>query len=105
MDDMEVIKRRWCSYRKSLHETLHRYIAMEDDYIKLFLDQENSVYTYKYAENWEYPYNDDVRVFFSLEECMDDIKELWELYDEDELAHGIYYRPAGLKNHYIKLLF
>ena len=73
MADMEVIERPNCIYRKSLHDTLRRYMAMQNEFLDEFLSTEDVIYTCQYCcrrtpERCE-------EVFFSLDDCFRETKE------------------------------
>ncbi len=88
MPDMEVIKRPNCVYRKSLHDTLKKYMAMEEDYLELFKIPEDPVYTCEFVIGGD---NDDrEKVFFSLDKCVSGMNEYWRDYDADELKYRSY---------------
>lgn len=102
MPDMEVPKRSMCIYRESLHNTLRQYMAMEADLLARFCSSEEGVFTIGrychggtlYDDGWA-----DI-VSFSLDECIDKIKE--ELKDcKDESSYGKFWDsncPAAVRH-------
>lgn len=87
MPDMEVRERINCSYRKSLHDTLRRYMAMEDDLLKQFLTAGEGVYICEYYENRNKVSSlyGKREVFYDYEDCLSYVKENLE-WDHNEDA-------------------
>lgn len=96
MPDMEVVERVQCEYRKSLHDTLERYMAMETEYLALFKEQDAPVYLCEYVIDRENDH-DSGKIYFSLDECVTGMKKYWSDYDDEELKYGSY---AIVTRHY-----
>lgn len=75
MPDMEVIKRPNCVYRKSLHETLRKYMEMEEKLLDLYIEQADAVYV------CEYDQDNDKHLYFDAVECIKEIHDYWSEYD------------------------
>ncbi len=82
MPDMEVHERINCPYRESLHDTLKKYMALNDELLEKFTSCDEGVYTYIYYEDGERTgiAGPDREVFFSLEECLTEVKDCLEEY-------------------------
>lgn len=85
MPDMEVHERVNCSYRKSLHDTLRKYMAMNDDLLNRF-SAKDGVYTCRYYENGRKIgiLCQEREVFFSLDDCNKAMEEFLKDDEADE---------------------
>lgn len=76
MPDMEVVERRNCEFRPSVHAVLKEYIDLIKKYLeKIKEDGTDVYYEYKLCHIVPYPFNEDfLSVFRSYKECLEDIK-------------------------------
>ena len=88
MPDMVVIKRFNCVYRESLHDTLKKYMSMEDELLNDFMNINDGIYTCEYYVDGETEKSN--KVYFSIDDCIEDVKENWDLYDEEDVKYGAY---------------
>ena len=85
MPDMEVHERINCSYRESLHNTLRKYMAMNDDLLDRFLAPDG-VYTCRYYENGRETgvLRQEREVFFNSDDFTKAIEEFLKEDEADE---------------------
>ena len=89
MPDMEVNERINCKYRESLHDTLKKYMVMEDDLLRNFADTKDAVYTHEYYfDGRRAILTGYEKVYFSLESCVDGIRKTWDDYEEEKNKPG-----------------
>ncbi len=87
MPDMEVHERVNCPYRESLHKTLREYMAMYENLLEQFKNPGDAVYTcrcYERGDEITIHCAQDREVFFSFDDCINEIKEFFEDYEEDD---------------------
>lgn len=80
MPDMEVRERINCSYRESLHDTLNKYMALDEDLLEEFFVEEEGVYTYRCFEDGNEIgiLTQERAIFFYYEDCFRSVKEFME---------------------------
>ena len=89
MPDMEVRERVNCKYRESLHDTLKKYMAMQDDLLRRFSDPEEMIYSHEYYFNGRHTfYRGSEKLYFSQESSVDQIRQTWDELKEDGIKPG-----------------
>ncbi|NLT47106.1 MAG: hypothetical protein GXX92_01705 [Clostridiales bacterium] len=87
MPDMEVIERPNCKYRESLHDTLRKYIALEEKLLDMYIEPADAVYVCEHFIGNDR--ENQISVFFDIDECLKDISYYWSDFDPEDLTDGV----------------